>query len=56
MPQPTLPDVSLDEDDYNGRIERKLESSDGDVSDQWDDTGIYPGGREIYALTAVDHA
>lgn len=39
VPQPTLPDVSLDDDDY-GRSKRKVEVG------KWDENEIYSGARE----------
>jgi len=52
VPQPTLPDVTLDETDYAGKTKRKAEGSG--MSQKWDDEGVYPSARKCWHETAIE--
>lgn len=54
MSQPTLPDVSLDEDDYGGRAKRKTERAGIEMPSKWEETGIYPGARKLIEWAVGD--
>jgi hypothetical protein len=54
--QPTLPNVGMDDDDLAMKAQRKAERAGMSLPKrgEYDDTGIYPGARELIWLMYGD--